>query len=731
MASWLIQLLMRFQPWMRGGGVVMRLLLATGLTVSLTTSLMVTPVGCTAAFAQNTENTEGQSRAIASFELNADFQDSDEFYNFPYPSDLRLDGTGHPDLSGFPVFPKTIGFFKRFKTIASDRPGFPTTAAAYFRFSQPLAPQSADTRIATDPSAPLLLLDIDRTSDHRGEIIPIVASTPEPDPYYVPSHLLAVAPYPGIVLEPNHQYAYVVRRSLKDSNGNGLKSTPAFRQLRQDLVPKGNLRHRFAAYLLYKPLWETVDLLGINRRSIVVATVFTTGDVVTEMAKLSDWAIARYDRPITDVTYVPETRVSDLKYCKFEADIKLPQFQKGTPPFLAFERREGLFDIDQAGHLRQQGNDTIPLVITLPTTEMPPGGYPLVQYYHGSGGFSDQVVNRGPVRQAGGKRIPGRGPADVVGRFGFASVGSALPVNPQRVAEPISNLLGGRAYLNPTNPSAYRDTFRQGVIEQRLLLESLQSLRIDPDKLGDCVGPSLPAGEPSFRINTKNTIALGQSQGAQYAVMMGAVEPKIKAVVPTGSGGMWSLLFAELANSDDPEFVPIANLLVKTIQKRDRIDHLYPPLRLLQSSWEAAEPMVYASRIAQHPLPNHPVRSIYQPVGQADSSFPESIYDAMALATGVQQTEPELWPEMQDSLALSDLDSLVSYPVSQNLTNDRGQDYTGVVVQYKGDGIINSHSIFSQLDDVKYQYGCFMDSVRRTGSGVVPKPRTITLPCDF
>ncbi|MEM9213638.1 MAG: hypothetical protein AAGD25_04755 [Cyanobacteria bacterium P01_F01_bin.150] len=684
----------------------------------------------TAAWAQESADDVVEERAIASFDLNANFYDSDQFYNFPYPSDIRL-VDGKPNLSGFPVFPKLIGFFKRFKTIASDRPAFPTTAAAYFRFSQPLSPQDPDRLIDRDADAPILLLDIDPDSPDRGEIIPIVASTPAPDPYYVPSYLLAVAPYPGIVLKPNHQYAYVVRRSLRDANDRPLQSSTPFRQLKKGRVPQGELRHKFKAYLLYKPLWETLDQLGINRGGVVVATVFTTGDVVADMARLSDEVVAKYDRPIINVKYVPETRVSDLKYCKFEATIKLPDFQKGPAPFLAFERREGLFEFDSVGALKSQGNETIPIVVTLPKAKMPPGGYPLVQYYHGSGGLSDQVVSRGPVREKGGKRIPGRGPADVVGRLGFAAVGSALPVNPERVLESVSDLLNGRAYLNPTNPSAYRDTFRQGVIEQRLILESLQNLLIRPDQLGDCTGPKLPEGETFFRINTDFTVALGQSQGAQYAVMMGAVEPKVKAVVPTGSGGMWSLLFEELANSNDSEFTSIADLLVNTIKKRDRIDHLYPPLRLMQSSWEAAEAMVYAPRIAKNPLPNHPVRSVYQPVGQGDTAFPEAIFDAMALATGVQQAGPALWSSMQESLALDGLDGVISYPVSQNLKNQKGQAYTGVVVQYEGDGLADPHTIFSQLDDVKYQYGCFMNSVRETGTGIVPKPRPIALPCDF
>ena len=136
-------------------------------------------------------------------------------------------------------------------------------------------------------------------------------------------------------------------------------------------------------------------------------------------------------------------------------------------------------------------------------------------------------------------------------------------------------------------------------------------------------------------------------------------------------------------------------------------------------------------RIAKRPLPNHPARSIYQPVGQGDNAFPEEIFNAVALASGVEQAGDNIWPEMQESLAIEELNGITNYPVGNNLKSDDGRSYTGVVVQYKGDGLANSHTIFSQLDDVKYQYGCFMDSVQNTGKAVVPEPKPILLPCSF
>ncbi len=709
-----------------GFGVWLRYWLRIGLAPGIIAILFWINLSKTAVVAQ------APRAAIAAFDLNADLQNPDQFYNLPYPSDLRLDADGKPDLSGFPVFKRPYGLVRRLKPIASDRPGFPTTAAGYFRFDQPLAPLDIDQLIPAAVDAPILLIDIGRNSPERGRLYPVAAATPEPDPFYVPDYLLAVSPFPGIVLKPNRQYAYVVRRSLKDANGQALQATKVFAELRKGEIPKGLIRRKFRADLMYRPLWETLDLLGIDREDVVVATVFTTGDVVAEMAQLSDQVLERYQPDIQSIEFDPTHIISDLDYCKFTAEVTLPQFQKGDPPYFLYKRREGVFEFDPAGNLKHQRFQTIPLIITLPKTAMPPEGYPLAMYFHGSGGLSTQVVNRGPVPRLGRPRLPDRGPADVVARHGLAAVGSALPLNPERLPGIYSDIFDDRPYLNPLNLSAYRDTFRQGVIEQRLLLEALGRVRISSEAIEGCTGPTLPAGETHFRLQTESAIALGQSQGAQYAVMMAAVEPKIQAVVPTGSGGFWALLFSTLARSENPNNLQdVARLLGRVLQRSEPLDHLYPALRLIQSSWEAAEPMVYMPRIAQRPLPNHPVRSIYQPVGLGDSDFPEEVFNAVALASGVQQAGPILWREMQDSLALGGLEGILPYPVSQNLVSETGIPYTGIVVQYEGDGLADPHTIFSQRTDVKYQYGCFMESIQQAGMGVVLEPRPILPPCRF
>jgi hypothetical protein len=134
-------------------------------------------------------------------------------------------------------------------------------------------------------------------------------------------------------------------------------------------------------------------------------------------------------------------------------------------------------------------------------------------------------------------------------------------------------------------------------------------------------------------------------------------------------------------------------------------------------------------RIGHDPLPGHPARPVYEPAGKGDSYFPTSIYDAAALAYGNTQAGEEVWPTMQDALKLKSLDGMRSYPVTGNLLSIDGASYTGVVVQYEGDGIYDPHGIYAQLDEVKFQYGCFLETFITRGQATVPEPQPLGTAC--
>lgn len=648
--------------------------------------------------------------AASLFDLDADWAADEQFYHFPFPSDLRLDAEGHPILDGFLDADDNFAVGGILE-IAPQRRGWATVPVGYFRFDAPLAELDIDQTILPGPDAPLLLVDVDPESPERGRTFPVIATLPPADDF-VPDNLLAVAARQGFVLHEDRTYAFVVTDALLDAEGEPVIAPPAFATLRDGGTPNG-LRGEAAASL-YAALWPALETAGIDASRVVAATVFTTGDAVKALAELGDAVRDAYDVTIDDLAVDPDDGADHDRFCELVGSVTFPQFQTGTPPY----DEDGVFVIGDDGLPIEQRQEVAPITITFPNEPMPAGGYPLVMYFHGSGGLSSQVVDRGTVTFEGGAPTKGQGPAYVLAAHGFGTVGSAHPVNPERL--PGASVI---AYLNTDNLKAFRDTFRQGVLEQRLLLDALLELEVDPATVAACTGLSLPAGETSYRFASSKIMATGQSMGGMYTNLIGATEPRIEAVVPTGAGGFWSYFILETTLIGGKTLIPIL------LGSDPSLTHLHPALSLLELGWEAAEPMVFMPRLGQRPLEGHPVRPVYEPVGEGDSFFPIQLYDAIALAYGHHQAGDEIWPSMQERLALAELDGFRDYPVEANLESVAGTPFTGVVVQYEGDGIYDPHAIYAQLDAVKHQYGCFFETFFTTGSAKVVAPAPLGSPC--
>jgi hypothetical protein len=654
----------------------------------------------------------GQSGTQASFDLDAELGAQNAFYDLPYPSDLRVDADGKPRLDGFPNR-RDLPLIDAFKKIATDRKGFPVVPVAYFRFSAAIALRNGAELIAPGPDAAVLLIDVDVNSPYRGKLVPVVVSTPAVDDY-VPSNLLAVAPRPGFVLAANRTYAFVVRRSMNDALGKPLGVPAALDRLRAGQIPDGTLGAQ--ARDVYAPLWTALPLANIDPKQVAAATVFTTGDAVADTAALVDKIAAAHPIELKEMKLLVDAPGSE-RVCIISATVSYPQFQTGKPPF----NSDGLFQFGSDGLPIQQRTEDAPVILTIPKIPMPAGGYPLVLYFHGSGGASADVIDRGPSHVTNGPMDRGRGPAWVHAQAGLAAAGSALPVNPERLPG-----ASDTAYLNLVNPVAMRDTFRQGISEQRMFLDALLKLQISPDLLTGCSGPALPQGATAFHFDPDKVIAQGQSMGGMYTNLVSATDKRIKLAIPTGAGGFWTwfVLVTQLYPQPD-----LSNTLALLLSAAQGLNAQHPALHLVESGWEPADPMVSMPRVGRRPLPGHPVRPVYEPVGRGDEYFPTVLYDAMALAYGHQEAGAQVWPTMQDALGLDGLNGLLTYPVRANRASANGAPYTGVVVQFEGDGIEDPHAIYRQLDAVKHQYRCFAASFLSTGTAAVVAPAATEDPC--
>ncbi|HEU4404756.1 MAG TPA: hypothetical protein VFS43_05640 [Polyangiaceae bacterium] len=637
------------------------------------------------------------------------------FYDLPYPFDFRLSAQGGPDLSGMPH----AGTDAALDLIpaARARPGFPSVPVGYFRLTGAPASPPAGAVMPADVDADVLLVDVDPWSSDWGKLYPTVAAV-IPAGAFAPPNLLAVGAAPGVVLPAGRTYAFVLRRSFGDAAGAPLGVSAEFAAALGGLVPPGP--HGFSLFKAFFPLrWALYDL-GVGLGEVAGAAIFKVGDVVAETERLSSAVVAAQDVRLENVRLDPVDGASHPRFCELRATATMPQYQRGTQPF----NTEGGFELDAWGRPVVQGAMAVPVTLTVPKGPMPPGGYPLVLYLHGSGGLSTQVVDRGRITTPGGAPTPGEGPAHVLAERGLATAGAALPLNPERL--PGATLF---SYINFGNLAALPSTFRQGVFEQRLLIEALSALEIEPGVLEGCAGVSLPPGAARYRFDLSSLGALGQSMGAYYLNQLGAVEPAVRALVPTGSGGLWNLYLVDSPYDLGGGVVPadvFANLMGVP---RSQLSPLHPALTLLETAWEPGEPVVGAARVGRRPLPGHPVRHVYQPVGKDDEYFPPPIFDAMALGFGHRQAGAEVWASMQPALALEGYGGLVDYPSELDAASDAGVPRTSVVVQYPGDGIADPHTIFSQLDEVKYQYGCFFSTFVRTGRAVVPAPAPLGAPC--
>ncbi len=650
-----------------------------------------------------TDDTNTPAATVA-FELDGELAGL-TFWDLPFPSDLRLDADGSPALAGFPN-PAALQIVRDLAVLADARRGFSTISTTWLRFTGDAPPLAVTDVIAASPDAPILLVDIDVTSPAYLQLVPLVAQTLAPDPFTTafrdPGAIVAIAPRPGIVLRGDTRYAVILTRALAPT----VEVPPAFAELAAGSTPAG--ARGADAVATYAPLWPALADLGLVPADVLVATVFTTGDEVALLRARSEAIRASTTAAITELHVEPGTPATRDGFCVLAGTVTLPEYQIGVAPFVT---AGGGFELDATGVPVVQSTLAVPLRITLPSRAMPAAGWPLWQYFHGSGGASFDIVDEGPTRVAETPPTAGLGPGAVVAHHGIATAAAALPVNPERIPG-----ADAQAYLQLSNLGAFPYTFQQGVFEQRLLLDALLALAIDPARLAaDCPEVTLPAGATAHHFDPTTLTAGGHSMGGMYANMIGAVEPRFGALTPFGAGGFWSLMIL------DTETVPGARYLLAALLELDAepLAFTHPVLGLLGLGWEIAEPGASMARLARRPLPGAPPRHVYQPIGLDDRYFPNAVFDAAALAYGNHQAGHEVWPGTQAALALDGSAGLRDYPLRANRASTAT---TSVVVQYADDGIVDAHQIYRQLDAVKAQYGCFLATYIATGIPTVVAP---------
>jgi len=574
------------------------------------------------------------------------------FYDYPFPSDARLTPDGAPDVSRFyapdnlPLLPDVV------LAIHRDVRGFSPNSGAWFRFSEPLDPDSLpatpDDARAEDATA--WIVDIDPDSPFRGRRYPLIAHYRATAGRSWLPDTLALQPVLGYPLRPGTLHAAVVSRRVTTLSGASLVAPQAFLDLLGDTPPPG----REVEWTALRP---AVEFIGADamRSDVAVATAFRTADPAAEMQHLRTWIYENLRPAETKNWTVYRDRTND-GYIAYEASFAASDFFSGQYPYL--EVGEGIIELDADGAPRNVNRVLFRLTLTVPTGQPPEKGWPLAIYAHGTGGDS-----RGFLTPSG---------RDAASE-GVAMICIDQPVhgarNPGNGSE-VDYLL----QIALENTVAGRDLFRHAIPD---LVQLVRLIKQDDF----VVPPSVSRTGQPIRFDTTHLAFVGHSQGSQAGAMFIGVEPEIEsAFLSEGGGGASAAFLLRKANGVDIEQLVALSLGIDLATEPMRAFHPVVGV-LIQPMLDSADPLNYATAAIREPLNDRPKHIVMTEGLEDDLTIPLTI-EALAAAYGLPIVEP-----VHQTSAVHDLYDLgpVALPAENNV--DLGPvPVTGGLLQFPGQG---------------------------------------------
>ena len=569
------------------------------------------------------------------------------FFDQPFPCDTRRRSNGSPDIQDFPN-PYGLALLNQYiEEAMASLDGFANNGAVYFRFDSPLNRLLLPSVFATtNTEAAAFIVNVTEESDFYGEFVPAEfwvfdADVPSPE-YYVQPNVLAVRPLGGFPMRPGQQYACVVTRRLRDAVGNHLSPTSlvAAALSGDSSAPLYNLFGSLRSWL------DSVD--GIHAHDVAIATVFTVQDPVKELADAAKWLRENFTVELASpVEKQPNANDYDLYVGKYIA----PNFQTGEPPY----ETDGEIVVNASGEPTVQWLEEMTVAIALPQGKpMPPGGWPLVMYSHGTGGSYKTFL---------------KSVAEDFALQGIAGMSINQPLHGDRYTGPPVDV---ELYsFNFMNPLAARSLFRQAALDFVSLAMFAEEFKFS-------------ASGTTVSFNKDKIAYMGHSQGGLTGALYLAVDNSSKAAVLSGAGGGLAYTILLRKELDSGTNVDIKETLeaVLNLADGDELNLFHPAITLAQTLVEATDPINYSPfyfypRMRQDPL------NLLITEGVEDPYTPAVTTENLAVAGLVPPIAPVVHAHLGFDLAgLAALDS----PVQGNMVLADGTVATAGVVQFNGYG---------------------------------------------
>jgi dienelactone hydrolase len=415
---------------------------------------------------------------------------------------------------------------------------------------------SVNPRLAVKFSGPI---EVDSVSRAGAFILPLSAE-PLPSPVGLAqlvwdpdTDTLYARPERGLL--QGRRYALVLTARLRDAAGRPIRRAPG--------LPR--LREAADAPSAAAELWRRLEAMGMERREVVAATVFTTQSVTADLEKMRAVIDAR-PAPTLRFELGPGGTRSVYRRAEIEAVELRRQVATGgegrladpvrlplglIPPaevgLVALGRFASLSFLmadrhipavpTRSGAIRPQGEEEVHVTVFLPAGPMPPEGWPTAIFGHGFGNDRHLVppLVAGTMARQGFATVA----INVVGHGG-GPAGTLTVRQPGR--EPVMLPAGGRGLdldgdgrigstegvstLN-TGPLAVvgsRDGLKQTTAD---LMQLVRAIRRGVDLDGD--------GRPD--LDRERIFYFGQSFGGIYGTLLMTVDPLIWAGVLNVPGG--------------------------------------------------------------------------------------------------------------------------------------------------------------------------------------------------
>jgi hypothetical protein len=660
---------------------------------------------------------------------------SDEhFFDHPFPSDYRRDPDGTVHLEGM-YNPTFNDFIQQYEDVTIGLfDGFSPAAAAYFTFDGDLDtstfPQQPTD--ALSPTSTIQLIDVDPTSPEHGQrklLQWYFRNSTDPSLYWIPD-TLAIAPAQGYPLRPHTRYALVVTRGVASSDGGAVLPSRDLLEV-LDLLPVEP--HAQAVHDLFAPAIAELASVGVSREQMVQLTVFTTNDPTEELFKLIDAVKTDFPPPTVDPTQwhlITHNAVSEIYEGIYGPS---PNYQAGLIPFQNAGDGGG-FVFDANGHpvLQSTFNEHFSLVVPVESQcPMPPNGYPLALYAHGTGGNFESVW-----QEEGG--FGTTLPPLCVAAMGVDQIFQGLrpgapPAGPNYENE--VDLL----FFNVFNPVAARTNGRQGAVDilqqARLITESHATI------------PSLVTiGGRTISFDPTRLVFVGHSEGGVNGPLYLAASDETRGGVLSGTGAMITVALLE-KTQPAPSVAQLVRTLLSLDQYPDELGVttgglLHPVMNLVQTLVDTTDPLHYMGYIIQHPRHGVP-KSIYQTEGIAlggacmqdsdcpmdftcnpqnlcedgDSYAPPDGIEIASVALGLPRELPGVRPIPADAWSgIMDV-TVPSAGLSANLANGMASGVLGQFPPPLGD---DGHFVVFDVPACQQQAAHFMANLAGNPLGLVP-----------